>query len=608
MPSIDNYVSAAIRQQIEERYYSRINEQARLENLIHDPTFAELDGRHVALFADHGVIHVRDVIQQVLATLDTMHGILIPSRPAERLAWMREYGVLLALLHDIGMVDFSIFGREMHPETAAQAVFSAELEDIVELIWQDSGKSFAERLRELAEQDDCLQSPKLLMRELLALSMGHSKRKVPIEILNDPGRFRQVMIEAISADLQVLFLRQQSASYQPAEIDPSSGDDQDIVADTGESSGLSSIKPPETNATRFENQVIASYYDDVATSAYQWMISSHPLAFQLLEDATDTIRILRCADALRQRGTVLKTSGSYEVFVDQRSANAVYALRKGDDRLILLELPDAISAGEANIASSQLDQNGDLRISFHRGSFANPGAVDHATYCAALIVQEIKEDVIDSFERSTAFGQADLKSPAEMKILLEETDDNLEFAALVCQHMMRIYPDMVQNINTVPTLEESTEMERELYLSSAPVDWDLDKCSEILAHIASTGHLVTELNLEQAFDQVKLIHLSNGQNLVEAGGAAAFVYIPLGAGLKIIPLGGYEPFMAQPWAPLGITGVIRGAVRNATIVASADLELLMIPKSVYLRHWYKPYSQGEFRHWLHEERLGKTDG
>ena len=349
-----------------------------------------------------------------------------------------------------------------------------------------------------------------------------------------------------------------------------------------------------------------SYYDDVEKTAFQWMVSPHPLAIELLEDVTDTIRVLRCADALRQRGTVLKTSGSYEVFVDQRTANAVYALRNGDEQLILLEMPDTISAGEANIASSQLDQNGDLHISFHRGSFTNPGAVDHAAYCAAVVVQGIKEDVIYSFERIMDSRQSDLKPAAKTKVLLEDTEDNLHFTAQVSQHLRRISPDMVQEIEAVPSLQAATEFERELYLSAAPFDWDSAKRRETLTQIARTGHLVTDIDLEQAFSHVKHVSLSSGQNLIEAGGSSAFVYIPLRPGLKIIPLGGYQAFMAEPWVPIGITGAIRGATRNATIVAAADLDLLMIPKSIYLHHWYHTYSQDEFRQWLQKPGADST--
>ncbi len=55
-------------------------------------------------------------------------------------------------------------------------------------------------------------------------------------------------------------------------------------------------------------------------------------------------------------------------------------------------------------------------------------------------------------------------------------------------------------------------------------------------------------------------------------------------------LQGYNAFSAPPWMPLGSTGVIRGAVRNATVVCDEAMDLLMIPKEVYLRWWHHPYT------------------
>ncbi|MCB0137513.1 MAG: hypothetical protein KDD75_20590, partial [Caldilineaceae bacterium] len=85
---LDRWLSAAIRHEIEQRFYRRINEQASLERLIDDPDFMTAPLNHVGLFADHGVVHVRDVANQVLNVLDVCHGVLIPPRPPQRFAFM----------------------------------------------------------------------------------------------------------------------------------------------------------------------------------------------------------------------------------------------------------------------------------------------------------------------------------------------------------------------------------------------------------------------------------------------------------------------------------------------------------------------------------------
>src|SRR6476469_9532634 len=99
---LDRYLPAPVRVWIERTYYAQINAQAQLEAALADPTFYDDPATHLALFNDHGVVHVRDVAQQVLRLLDDIHGSLIARREAERLdGFMKSYGVLLAYLHDI---------------------------------------------------------------------------------------------------------------------------------------------------------------------------------------------------------------------------------------------------------------------------------------------------------------------------------------------------------------------------------------------------------------------------------------------------------------------------------------------------------------------------
>ncbi len=340
-----------------------------------------------------------------------------------------------------------------------------------------------------------------------------------------------------------------------------------------------------------QNTDIERYYSDFQAQSFQWLESTHPDIKALIADVIDTLRVLRCADALRQRGEVLKTSGSYEVFIDQNSGNAIYALRHNDDEMYLLELEDPISAGEANMSSSELDQDGDLRISFHRGQFAGPEAAQRAAYASALMVNDVQMDVIDSF--CGAEGSS-LKLAESMQILLEETDDNPEFTELVLSALIQINPDVADRVQIVPCLNNTLELERELYLKSPAVSWNIDKRRQILARIEESGHKTESVDPELGFKAVKLVDLKSGDILVEAGAPASFVYIPLNQGLRVYPLGGYQPFSVYPWMPLGNTGVIRGATRNATIVAEQSLQLLMIPKTVYLRYWHHTYAKTEF--------------
>lgn len=567
---LDKYLPESVRIPIEQCYYARINAQARLDQAIHDPEFLNDLSSHMALISDHGVVHVRDVAQQILQVLETVHGVLIPARDEHRLEFMKGYGVMLAYLHDIGMVDFSRFGRAMHPEAATQAVLSPEFDAILERIWEENCGNLAWRLTRLAAQGALPQDAQSVLREMLAMANCHSKTKVPLDVFGDLPRLRRLMQATAATPLGCLYRHQQAEK----------------------AANVPSSEPA------FERDPLPSLrrlYRDVERDAFQWLVSADGRVRELVCDVLDTLRALRCADALRQRGTVLKTSGSYEVFVDQKTANAIYALRLGEDELFLLAISEPLPAGEANIASSEIDRDGNLRIAFHRGAFPDYETVQRAAYNAALAVNDIQADTIESFRRpaSCDHDRARPRTVEAARILLEGVDDNLEFAELVCQQLQVINPQAGARARSVPSLQSASAHEVIRYLAGQALDEHLGRRREMLERIARSGHKTHNIDPARGFKDVKVITLSAGQVLIEAGSPSGFVYIPLGDGLKIIPLGGYAPFRVRPWMPLGITGVIRGAIRNATVVAEHEVSLLMIPKAVYLAEWHQTYSPDE---------------
>ncbi len=568
--SLDDYLPSAIRQRIEETYYARINAQAQFEHLIHDPVFWQDLASHPALYSDHGVVHVRDVAQQILQVLPTINGVLIPRRAPDRLAgFMIGYGVMLAYLHDIGMTDLSPYGRAMHPEFAAQAVFTGELDAVIADLWTQNCGHVAQHLSCLAETGALKRDPHLIFRELLALAVGHSKSKVPIETLDNPSAFRSHLQSMLSHSLPELYRQQQMAKGQA--LDPTS--------------------PTESPAPTLER-----FYANFACEAFDWLLAESDAGRELVADVTDTLRALRCADALRQRGTVQKTSGGYEVFVSQQTGKALFALRLSNEKLYLMEMSDRpLSVGEANIASNELTVEGSLRVSFQRGAYANAEALQRSVYYTALVIDDFLGDIVESFWRSTPTTTGALKSSSDIEVLLESTDDNPRFAELVQAQLRLLKPTFGRQIQVVPSMQNVSDLERVRYLQAEDLAWDVEQRQEILERMKRSGQKVADFNLVEGFKHVKLIYLGAGEKLIEAGTPAAFVYVPLGAGLKIIPLGGYTDFSVSAWMPVGNTGVIRGAIRNADVVAEQAIALLVIPKEVYLQQWYAPYTPEELR-------------
>ncbi|HZQ05654.1 MAG TPA: hypothetical protein VFD70_03690 [Anaerolineae bacterium] len=600
MTDLDQYLAPQIRREIEERYYARINQQARLENIGRDPDFLRGPYLHAALWADHGVVHVRDVAHHTLQVLDTVNGVLIPLRAPERLAFMKSYGVMEAYLHDIGMIDFSHFGRTMHPEYATQAVMSDEFDDIVQAIWNQSNNLVVERLMQLADEGALKLPPLIVLRELLAMANCHSKSQVATDLLNDRPHLRRVMQNTVQKDLRVLYqdhvveqARKALASAQQMEM---GNEEVNRRAKALQDAEAEDARVRATPARQHLSKSFQDAYSHFERDAFQWLDARPLKTHALADDVIDTLRALRCADALRQRGTVLKTSGQYEIFVDHRSADAIYALRL-DDRLFLLEVADYIGAGEANIASSELDREGNLRVSFHRGSFSEPDALSRAVYSAALVINDLQADVIESFQRPVG----ERKTAQEQYILLERVDDNLEFADLVVQQLKRINPQAAAQTRVVPSLQTVSDLERQRYLQAKTLDWDTAQRRAVLARIRDAGHDTAKMDVNQSFEHVKRIHLKANETLIEPGTTSGFAYIPLGEGLEILPLGGYAPTPTPAWIPLGITGIIRGALRNAQVVARQDLELLMIPKDIYMKYWHSTYSPDELTELLKNE-------
>jgi hypothetical protein len=265
-----------------------------------------------------------------------------------------------------------------------------------------------------------------------------------------------------------------------------------------------------------------------------------------------------------------------------------------------MELPNnPDGAGESNIASSEFNSEGNLRISFHRGSFINQDAQNRSAYCTAHVIDDFLRDTVDSFWRREPIPA--VKTPREIRILLESTDDDPHFVELVKERLCQLNPQVSDQMETVPSLKNVSDRERTRYLEAKELDWDAQRRQSILEKISQAGQKFTNFNPVEGFKHVKLTELQAGEKLIEAGAPSSFVYYPLGDGLKIIPLGGYQSFSVAAWMPMGTTGVIRGDTRNADVVAEQDMSLLMLPKEVYLRYWYVPYSPLEIKNILADE-------
>lgn len=573
---LDRYLSSSIRAHIEQEYYERVSQQAELDVAAANVEFVNNPLQHVTLYSDHGPIHARNVATNILDVLSAVNGVLIPRREPVRLEFMKGYGVLIAYCHDIGMKDFSAFGRKMHPEFAAQEVFGQGWDWVVKLIWEENWANVAWRLLNLTQLGVLDEEPQVVLRELLSLSMAHSKSKVGIRTLNDPSALQTLMRHTLNTGLKQLYDSQQLHKADDSRLSPSG-----------------TILKNEIN-DRTGGPAPQRLYANFASNAFSWLTSKNDELAELTSDVVDTLRALRVADALRQRGTTLKTSASYPILVDHDTGNAVFALQRNTGDTFLLESPVVISAGEANIASTEVTYEGDLRVSFHRGAFASRRAAAQSARNVAEIVDDIQRDVIASFLRSPD-QHLGLKESGAIKILVEATDDNIEFADLVLAELQNIDASLTDRSRVVPSLKNVDADERQRYLSSELIAWSVDKQKDVLRRVAEAGHRTEAIEASKAFVDVRLSNLREGDILLSAGSPPGFVYLPLGEGLRATPLGGYRSFAARPWIPLGNIRAIRHASQETTVVADQEVKVLIIPREVYLKCWHHTYSEAEFR-------------
>ena len=352
----DAPVPAAVLDKLEERYLRPIEQAAKLEGLLADPLFLADPVNHPALFSDHGPIHVRDVAACYHDLAETANGLLISPRPPERLAFLVAYGLLATYLHDIGMVDLTTTGRRLHPIYAAHVVFAPEFEDLIDPLLGFDGP-LAQRLQAVQEAAPLGVPSHVVLRELLSLTLLHSKSLVPASLLDDRDALRNLIQRAVLTDLET-----------------------HRVADEALSASGADLFVPSANA---------DWYESPLEDSFAWLTSQDVAHRSLADDVLDALRLLRVADALRQRGTSLRTTGGYEILIDAATGEVVFSLRTADDaKLYLLRGHNARSAGEANLRAVTVTGEGQVRIAFHRGAYLEPEAAIAAAGSASLVIGE----------------------------------------------------------------------------------------------------------------------------------------------------------------------------------------------------------------------------
>jgi hypothetical protein len=553
---VDDYLPPSLRIDLEERLWRPIESRATLEALRDDPGFARQPGAHPAMFADHGVVHVRDVANTAVQLVDSIDGLLLPGRAPDRRRCVTAVAVATAYLHDIGMVDLTPGGRRVHPAYAAQAAFGPDVDPLVRhLLASGPVRDRLDRIMATAPFAVPLET---IVREILSMTVAHSKTAVPAAVLDDRPRLRRLL-------QQVLF----------------TGLDEQRAADR--------LPSGEVMPLRWEGPA-AERHPDPSVS-FAWIGAADGPHAELADDVIDAVRVLRAADVLRQRGTVLRTSGGFELCVDAETARAVCTMRSaGDEQAYVVIYDDDRGAGEANVRVAFLTPQGDLRIAFHRGRFGSDAAAERAATSVADVVIDIAGDVIGSLGGTHV--AAGLRSPSrpigDVRILLERPDDRPAFADDVAASVAARDPSLTSRLAVVADVEGAAPIERARYHAATHMVGTGPLAAEVVRRMQDRGADLRELDPDAAFAEVRQALVRRDEVLVERGSPPRFAYVPMGPGLVVRPGGGYPPAPLQPWLPVGTTGIIRRAERNAEVVAEREVPLLVIPAEVYARCWLRP--------------------
>ena len=173
--------------------------------------------------------------------------------------------MLMAYLHDIGMVAATSAGRRVHPQYAAETALGAGFDDLADQLWSTDAAGLRSRIEAVGLATEAIPGD-LVLREVLALSLCHSKSAVPAHLLDDPVALRALMIRGSFTSLD----RQ---STEPR--------------DALRTSAFDGIDPvPFTTG-----------YGDVNSEAFGWLVDTRPATRQFVDDVIDAIRV-RCAQPM----------------------------------------------------------------------------------------------------------------------------------------------------------------------------------------------------------------------------------------------------------------------------------------------------------------------
>jgi hypothetical protein len=539
--ALDRWIDPELRLLIERDYWTDVEFRTSLDELAKDANFRTNPSGHIGLFSDHGVRHARDVALRTLDLITMLHGTTIATRPTERIEFIQGCAVVLAYLHDVGMS--APISRKFHAQYASQLVFQDEFATVLSQLLDTNAGLLSSTIEKVNAKAPFGTSTRQVAQEVLATAVCHSKSCVPAAVMHDRTLLRDALLKSATQDLTDEAIAATDQTQTPA-----------ITANTA------------NTGTRTDEQ-----------QRFEWIVTNHPDIAAFADDVLDAARIVRMADAMRQRGATLRTSAGNELLVDGRTGSATAVLRSNDRASAFLTRFDCpISVGESNLQTATLRSPNALSFVFHRGSFDTPDIEDNVAAACVVAIDDIQRDVLEIMFDDT------------VRIEIVAPGDNPAFADRVQAHLIRRAPTMALRIDIVPaTIDVANPPAFDWRNRGIP--FDESQIPHCMAQLQRAGMHPQHSEHPDFFAGVACVRVARGEAIIKTHEAPEFVVVALGHGLLAEPLGGYAPEPIQPYVPVGIVGVLRGDDRNATVRCLQDLDILVIPRDHFLKHWGHPF-------------------
>ena len=278
----DRFISPDIRARLEERYWRPIERATVAESFLTDETFFADPGSHPATFSDHGVVHVRDVARRGSGwSASSTAGCCRRVRRSAVRSWRAARCDGLPARHRHGGGDARRAARA--PAVRRETALGAGFDDLADQLWSTDAARLRSRIEAVGLATTAVPG-EVVLREVLALSLCHSKSAVPAHLLDDPVALRALMIRGAFTSLD-----RQTAEPREA-LRTSTFDGIDTAP-------------------------FVERYRDVTGEAFGWPVDTRPAAREFVDDVIDAIRVLRaptrCASVAPRSGPAPVTRSAW---------------------------------------------------------------------------------------------------------------------------------------------------------------------------------------------------------------------------------------------------------------------------------------------------------